>query len=193
MLALDAASGDEVWRGQTGRIVRSAPAIGDGLVYATAYDTAYAFDATTGERRRRFQADDAFGGMSSPVVDADSVSVGADSVYVDPHVLLYAVDRTTGTARWSVTDEELPRLLVVDVQPRREELWRVVPPRLEVDRSQCPRRAAPRGRGRAARRGRGERTQPRPRCGRARASPVGGPGRRQRSCRYGSVSTRCTF
>jgi outer membrane protein assembly factor BamB len=31
--------------------------------------------------------------------------VDADSVYVDPHVNLYALDRTTGTARWSVTDE----------------------------------------------------------------------------------------
>ncbi|WP_458208091.1 outer membrane protein assembly factor BamB family protein [Haladaptatus sp. NG-SE-30] len=104
VLAVDAASGEEVWRGKTGRIVRSAPAIGDGLVYATTYDTAYAFDAATGEQQWRFRADDAFGGMSSPVVDAHSV-------YIDPHVNLYALDRTTGAVRWSATDEPVDNFI----------------------------------------------------------------------------------
>jgi len=52
--AFDAATGQQLWRFQTGNVVSSSPAVANGLVYAASWDgTLYALDARTGALRWR--------------------------------------------------------------------------------------------------------------------------------------------
>jgi outer membrane protein assembly factor BamB len=95
--ALDAATGEERWRFESGRCWFSAPVVKDGVVYVGGRDIGagayylYALDAATGEERWRFQA----GGSVTPPAVADGiVYFGSDDNYV------YALDGATGKWLW---------------------------------------------------------------------------------------------
>jgi outer membrane protein assembly factor BamB len=105
LYAFDAVSSEEIWtnpyheRGS----VRSTPAAGDGLVYATSDDRLFAVDADTGELRWRFTPSnsDPDSPMSSPVL-ADGV------VYVHKSEgTLHARDAASGDERWTYRSTDL--------------------------------------------------------------------------------------
>jgi outer membrane protein assembly factor BamB len=79
---VDAATGEERWRFNTGHRVFSSPAIAGDMVYVGNADGFFfAFDKATGEERWRYRVGDAV--RSSPVVAGDVVYFGSDdgSVY----------------------------------------------------------------------------------------------------------------
>jgi outer membrane protein assembly factor BamB len=104
--ALDAATGQERWRVETGGRVRSSPAIGDGVVFVGSADgVLYAIDLETGELEWRFETEGAsyssaeFGFdrktiQSSPALTAGAVFFGSrDGKF-------YAVEAVSGEQRW---------------------------------------------------------------------------------------------
>jgi len=108
LYAVDAASGDEVWRteGPPQSNYYSSPAVTDDVLYCGSYGTdstaVHAYDAATGSNL--WNADVAHGGVvyGSPAVDDDTVYVGSTDYVV------YALDRETGSERWSFeTDEKV--------------------------------------------------------------------------------------
>ena len=71
VVAFDAASGDEVWRFSVGGLVRSSPAVVDGVAYFGADDNLfYAIDSVTGTEIWRFELGGG-GQQSSPSVVDD--------------------------------------------------------------------------------------------------------------------------
>jgi len=81
------------WEFRTGDLVRSSPAVVDGVVYGTSYDhKLYALEAETGRLRWAFEAGDRI--RSSPCVRQDLVYFGARDGQ------LYAVETQTGKLRW---------------------------------------------------------------------------------------------
>ena len=104
--ALDAKSGRQRWKFQTGGRVRSSPAISNGLVYAGSYDgSVYAIDLNSGKQVWRYDTQgkslsasefgfDRKSILSSPAVSDGVVFIGSrDS-------RLYALDAATGTLKW---------------------------------------------------------------------------------------------
>jgi len=76
LYALDATTGDEIWRYRTGAIMDGTPAVSGGIVYFGSFDeTLYAVDAHTGRERWSYDA----GGIvrSSPTVDDGTLYVGS--------------------------------------------------------------------------------------------------------------------
>jgi outer membrane protein assembly factor BamB len=56
LYALDATTGEERWRFQTGDTVWSSPAVANGVVYVGSFDgNLYALDAATGQERWRLR------------------------------------------------------------------------------------------------------------------------------------------
>ena len=99
--ALDAATGTQKWRFQTGDVVHSSPAVVDGIVYVGGWDTYfYAIDATTGKERWSFRTGDdpkihnQIGIQSSPLVANGTVYFGCRDSN------LYALDARSGEKRW---------------------------------------------------------------------------------------------
>jgi outer membrane protein assembly factor BamB len=84
LYAVDAETGDERWRFETGDWVESSPSVADGTVYVGSNDrNLYAVDAETGDEQGRFETNDSL--SSSPAVAGGIVYVGSDDG------LLYAV------------------------------------------------------------------------------------------------------
>jgi outer membrane protein assembly factor BamB len=92
MVAMDAETGDELWRFKAG-VIESSPLLADGVLYfGTFDDKLYALDAETGERRWTFKAgDDIKGG---PVLAHETIFFAAYDGKV------YAVDARNGKRRW---------------------------------------------------------------------------------------------
>jgi outer membrane protein assembly factor BamB len=99
--ALDAATGAQVWRFQTGDVVHSSPALVDNTLYVGSWDTyLYGLDAATGKEKGRFRTGDDpqihnhHGIQSSPAVVDGVVYFGCRDANV------YAVDTATGKQKW---------------------------------------------------------------------------------------------
>lgn len=117
LLALEAESGDEVWRRHdiTGT---SSPTLARGVLYVHTGDAMlWAVDADTGEDRWRVVADDQefATGFSSPVVPANAVIVGLASieeVAAEANATfrggVAAFDRRTGEERWRYRTAQAP-------------------------------------------------------------------------------------
>jgi outer membrane protein assembly factor BamB len=91
--ALDATTGSEKWKFETGGIVHSSPAVCGNTVYTGSWDNhVYALDATTGSEKWKFKT----GGIvhSSPALHGNTVYIGSGDGYV------YAIDSVTGADRW---------------------------------------------------------------------------------------------
>jgi MYXO-CTERM domain-containing protein len=100
VVALDALTGDELWRYTTGFAVRSAPAVDDGVVVIAASDgTVHAVDAATGAPTWRYAlgegAEPRLRGMYASPTIADGV------VYAGISRELVALDLATGVPLWS--------------------------------------------------------------------------------------------
>jgi len=97
--ALDASTGEERWRFQTGGEVWSSPAVADGKVYIGSGDySLYALNAVTGEQLWRFETGAQVN--SSPTVADGVVYVGSTDGCV------YAVDAATGKVLWRFQTED---------------------------------------------------------------------------------------
>lgn len=96
IFALDASSGDEIWRMETeleGFIFPTAPAVADGVLYSGLPDRFFALDSRTGEMI--WKTDTPFNGpQSSPLVTEDTIYYGSGSGNV------CALDRETGDLLW---------------------------------------------------------------------------------------------
>jgi outer membrane protein assembly factor BamB len=110
LYAVDLATGVRRWRYDAGGAVSSSPAVGGGLVYATARDGGiFAVDAATGARRWRMttgpelplawghESGDHF--LSSPAYVDGVIVVGAGDGGV------YALEARTGKRRWKAQTE----------------------------------------------------------------------------------------
>ena len=99
--ALDAVSGEQRWKFQTGDVVHASPALADGTLFFGSWDSYfYAVDAATGKEKWRYHAgEDALthnqvGFQSSPSVVNGVVYTGCRDSN------LYALDATTGKEKW---------------------------------------------------------------------------------------------
>lgn len=100
LLAIDATTGKQRWQYQLGDyVVRSSPAVANGLVYVGGGFNLYAFDAATGAIRWRFPMH--YAGQSSPTVAGGQVFIGSQEGY------LYAVDAGTGKLNWQIDTDGL--------------------------------------------------------------------------------------
>ncbi len=99
--ALDAGSGQLVWKAKTGDVVHASPAIADGTLFVGSWDSYfYALDAATGKEKWRFKTGD------DPDIH-NQVGIQSSAVVVDGVVYfgcrdsnLYALDAKTGEKRW---------------------------------------------------------------------------------------------
>ncbi len=91
--AVDAKTGQEVWRTQIGLYVRSSPAVVDGVVFFGDWlGTVYALDAKTGAAKWTFAT-------YGPVIPSPTVVDGV--VYVGSKFpCLFALDAATGEQKW---------------------------------------------------------------------------------------------
>jgi outer membrane protein assembly factor BamB len=99
VFALDAVTGDEVWKAQVGDKVWSTPAIAGDTLYVGSFDRKlYALDVATGEQKwASFATRGAI--VSSPVINSNVIYVGS----LDRHI--YAVDAVTGEQVWQYPAE----------------------------------------------------------------------------------------
>jgi outer membrane protein assembly factor BamB len=98
VVALDAATGIQKWRGDTGGDVESAPTLSsDGTLYFGADDArVYALDSRNGILKWYFSFPDGSDTDSSPALGADG------TVYIGSNKgTLYALDGEQGTLKWS--------------------------------------------------------------------------------------------
>jgi polyvinyl alcohol dehydrogenase (cytochrome) len=117
LVALDAGTGQEVWKRDDIR-GSSSPSVRGGVVYAFASDTTlWAVNAKSGSDRWKVKADDQkfASGFSSPVVAGDAVIVGLSSVEevaaqgsATFRGGVAAFDRRTGEERWRYQTAEPP-------------------------------------------------------------------------------------
>ncbi|MBA2277675.1 MAG: PQQ-binding-like beta-propeller repeat protein [Chloroflexia bacterium] len=100
LYAVDARTGEQRWRVLLGDyVVRSSPAVVDGVVYVGGGFHLVAVDATTGLERWRFPM--RYAGQASPTVVDGTVYVTSQEGF------LYAVDARTGAERWHIQTEGL--------------------------------------------------------------------------------------
>ena len=99
--ALNANSGEEIWKFKTGDVVHSSPAISNGIVYCGSFDSKlYALDAITGKEIWTYQAgtDEKYhlmcGIQASPSVSNGTVYFGSRDAYI------YAIDAISGELKW---------------------------------------------------------------------------------------------
>jgi tRNA A-37 threonylcarbamoyl transferase component Bud32 len=96
---VDAATGEQQWRFETGDPVWSSPAVADGIVFVGSNDhNLYAMDAATGEQQWRFETGEKI--LSSPTVVDGTVFVGSDdnNLYA-VHVSSMPADETPAVAK----------------------------------------------------------------------------------------------
>lgn len=104
--ALKAATGELIWKFQTGDVVHASPAIADGMVFIGSWDSYfYALDAASGEEKWRFKTGD------DPVAH-NHVGIQSSAAVVDGMVYfgcrdahLYALDEFTGEKRWAYSTD----------------------------------------------------------------------------------------
>jgi len=101
LYAIDAETGDEVWRFGTAAATYSSPTLAGDVVYISDFQaTLYAIDAATGEERWRFTDPEFTGGYILEVPFA-LATVLNDTVYISQASgTLYALDASTGQERW---------------------------------------------------------------------------------------------
>lgn len=93
LIAVDAASGTELWRfGLSDYVVRSSPAVVDGIVYVGGGFNLYAVDAATGKQRWKVPL--RYAGQSAPTIADDLVVIGSQEGWI------YGIDKDTGEMRW---------------------------------------------------------------------------------------------
>jgi outer membrane protein assembly factor BamB len=99
VVALEAATGKEVWRYQMTAPARSGPAVSQGRVYAISIDnTTHAIDANTGRRlwsHSGISESAGFTGAGSPVIDGNTLIVGYSSGEI------FALRAEGGRVLWS--------------------------------------------------------------------------------------------
>jgi outer membrane protein assembly factor BamB len=102
LYALDAQTGKEKWRFQTGGIIHSSPAFNNGTVYFGSWDTYfYAVNAETGKEKWKFKTKDQpvyhvlEGIQASPTIGDSTVYFGARDGF------FYALNANTGSMRWN--------------------------------------------------------------------------------------------
>jgi outer membrane protein assembly factor BamB len=95
LYALDAETGQEIWKFRTEEWVLSSPAVAKGVVYFGSEDgNLYAVDSKTGQKKWKFNTGKWIDG--SPAVANNLVYFGSDDDY------LYAVDAKTGKEKWKL-------------------------------------------------------------------------------------------
>jgi outer membrane protein assembly factor BamB len=104
--ALDAASGKERWRLETGGRVRATPAVGGGVVFVGSADgVLYAVDLETGDVKWRFETEGASNrseefGFDRKTIQS-SAALALDAVlFGSRDGKFYAVDASSGALRW---------------------------------------------------------------------------------------------
>ena len=94
LYAVDAKSGEKIWKFKTGRFVNAAPAVSDGIVYFGSNDDhLYAVDAKTGKEQWRFKTGE----------DVDTCPAVVDGLvyFGSRDCKLYAVNTKTGKEIWN--------------------------------------------------------------------------------------------
>lgn len=104
--AVDAATGEEIWRYDIGSSVRSTPQVVQGTVYFGASDNnLYALDADSGDEIWTFstgEISNRTGVVSSPTLSNGTVFVGNRFLRgTGPDTGVYAIDAETGKEKWS--------------------------------------------------------------------------------------------
>jgi outer membrane protein assembly factor BamB len=100
LLAIDLTDGQPKWRFDLGGYpVRSAPALGERIVYVGSGYTFFAIDAERGREVWRYTI--GYAGESSPVVTGDTVYIASKEQQ------LYALDALTGERKWSYKSDGL--------------------------------------------------------------------------------------
>ena len=102
LFALDAASGELLWRYQTGADDLISPVVAAGIVYAGAADNLHALDAVSGQQVWRFQARGYL--RSPPVVTEGVVYFTTGDENGRGHV--YALDAGVGEAVWHAVSDD---------------------------------------------------------------------------------------
>jgi eukaryotic-like serine/threonine-protein kinase len=99
--ALDAASGAEKWRFQTGDVVHASPAIVDGRLFVGSWDTYfYALDAGTGVEVWRFKTGDDPAIHNQVGIQSSATVVNGVVYFGCRDSKFYALDATTGKQMW---------------------------------------------------------------------------------------------
>jgi outer membrane protein assembly factor BamB len=97
LYALDAASGDLVWKFTTGGSIRSSPTWNNGMVYFLSADTyVYALNASDGSLAWKYQATP--DGQATDYGSNPTVQGGI--VYLNTSAYLVALDAATGALKW---------------------------------------------------------------------------------------------
>jgi outer membrane protein assembly factor BamB len=98
LYAIDAATGEQLWRVEVGPyVLRTTPTWHDGALYLVAGFDAISLDAATGEERWRETI--RYAGTASPTVSDDAMFV------VSQEGLLYALDITDGAELWRISTD----------------------------------------------------------------------------------------
>jgi outer membrane protein assembly factor BamB len=104
--ALDAATGKQNWKFQTGDVVHASPAIADGTLYVGSWDSYfYALEAATGKEKWKFKTGEDHE-IYNQVGIQSSAAVADGIVYFgcrDSN--LYALDARTGEKRWAYNNK----------------------------------------------------------------------------------------
>jgi len=104
--ALDAATGKQTWKFQTGDVVHASPAIAEGTLYIGSWDSYfYALDAATGKEKWRFKTGEDHE-IYNQVGIQSSAAVADGMVYFgcrDSN--LYALDARTGEKKWAYNNK----------------------------------------------------------------------------------------
>ncbi len=106
LYAINAATGEPVWKFKTGDVVHASPAYADGVLYCGSWDSYfYAIDAATGKEKWRFHGGEdplihnQVGFQSSPAVANGMVYTGCRDSN------LYALDAATGKEKWRFNNQ----------------------------------------------------------------------------------------
>jgi len=106
LYALDAETGQQQWRFETGDDVHSSPAVSNQSIYIGSADKyVYAIDAETGQEQWRFEADcKGYNGITSisifQAVMGGTVYVGNGTQHASDLCYLFALDANTGKEQW---------------------------------------------------------------------------------------------
>jgi len=93
LYAINATTGQQLWRYKTGGIIRSTPAFHNGLIFVGSWDGhVYALEQKSGALKWRFTTDATV--TSNPVIIQDTLIIGSRDTYI------YALDPTTGDKKW---------------------------------------------------------------------------------------------
>src|SRR5262249_2034697 len=100
--ALDAATGKEKWKFQTGDVVHASPALAEGTIFIGSWDSYfYALDAATGKEKWKFKTGEDHEIYNQVGIQSSGV-VGDGMVYFgcrDSN--LYALDARSGEKKWA--------------------------------------------------------------------------------------------